>query len=108
MRPEQISACIELCCNHTGNTTWIPVDLETETREGNFQVFNTFTGLHESFSDLPSAKQRFLELKSTLQTFEANNTNNTNSQPTHTHQDLVTSTDFEAIRGQQPTPFEEL
>ena len=46
-----------------GDTTWFPVDLDTFTEDGQFQVFNTFTGQHEYFENLISAKTRWAYLK---------------------------------------------
>lgn len=46
-----------------GDTTWVPVDLDTFAEDDQFQVFNTFTGLHEYYGDLVSAKARWNELK---------------------------------------------
>jgi hypothetical protein len=49
--------------HENGDTTWIPVDLDGCTEEDQFQVFNTFTGEHEYFGDLASAKVRWDALK---------------------------------------------
>lgn len=49
--------------HENGDVTWMPVDLDTFTDEDQFQVFNTFTGQHEYFGDLTSAKARWDELK---------------------------------------------
>jgi len=49
--------------HENGDTSWQPVDLDTFTEEDQFQVFNTFSGEHEYFSDLISAKARWDELK---------------------------------------------
>jgi hypothetical protein len=40
------------------NTTWINADLENDSEEGIYQVFNTITGLHEQVSGLTNAKNR--------------------------------------------------
>jgi hypothetical protein len=50
--------------NENGDSTWIPIlDIEHETEEGIFQVFNTYTGQHERCDTLESAKIRYTELK---------------------------------------------
>ena len=48
------------------NVTWVPTDLDTETEDGRFQVFNTFTGQHESFDSLAAAKSRKQQLIDTF------------------------------------------
>lgn len=45
------------------NTTWMNADLENDLENCNYHVFNTFTGQHELFTSLNSAKTRRLELK---------------------------------------------
>ncbi len=49
--------------HENGDVTWIPVDLDIFTDEDQFQVFNTFTGQHEYFDNITSAKNRWDELK---------------------------------------------
>lgn len=49
-----------------GDTTWIPVDLDTWTEDDQFQVFNTFTGQHEYFDNVSEAKSRWDELKNLI------------------------------------------
>ncbi len=44
------------------NVTWVPVNLDEETVDGQFRVFNTFTGQHEPYSSLTEAKTRRQEL----------------------------------------------
>ena len=46
-----------------GDTTWVPVDLDTFTEDDQFQVFNTFTGLHEYYDSIVTAKARWDSLK---------------------------------------------
>ena len=50
-----------------GDTTWVPVDLDTFTEDDQFQVFNTFTGEHEYFGDIAGAKARWDELKQQIE-----------------------------------------
>lgn len=45
------------------DTTWINADLDNDEENQNYHVFNTFTGQHELFVTLSSAKTRRLELK---------------------------------------------
>ena len=45
------------------DTTWSNADLDNDPEDYVYKVFNTFTGQHESFSTLSSAKARRLELK---------------------------------------------
>lgn len=49
--------------HENGDTTWVPVDLDTFTEDDQFQVFNTFTGEHEYFDNIAAAKARWDELK---------------------------------------------
>lgn len=41
---------------------WVPVNLDEETANGRFQVFNTFTGQHEPFESLVGARDRRQQL----------------------------------------------
>lgn len=50
-----------------GDTTWVPVDLDTFTEDDQFQVFNTFTGTHEYFDNIAGAKARWDELKQQIE-----------------------------------------
>ena len=45
------------------DTTWTNADLNNDPENGRYHVFNTFTGQHELFATLSSAKTRRLELK---------------------------------------------
>jgi len=45
------------------DTTWTNADLNNDPENGRYHVFNTFTGQHELFTTLSSAKARRLELK---------------------------------------------
>ncbi len=45
------------------NTTWMNADLLNDSEEGTYQVFNQFTGLHESIDGLTNAINRMNELK---------------------------------------------
>jgi len=45
------------------DTTWSSADLDNDSEEYIYQVFNTFTGQHESLASLSAAKARRLELK---------------------------------------------
>jgi hypothetical protein len=49
--------------HENGDTTWIPVDLDTFTEDDQFQVFNTFTGEHEYYGNIAEAKARWDDLK---------------------------------------------
>lgn len=44
------------------DVTWAPVNLDEETVDGQFRVFNTFTGQHEPFESLSGAKDRRQQL----------------------------------------------
>lgn len=43
--------------------TWVNADLDNDPENNTYQVFNTFTGQHESLASLSAAKARRLELK---------------------------------------------
>ena len=45
------------------DTTWMNADLDSDSEENNYHVFNTFTGQHELFTSLSSAKTRYEEIK---------------------------------------------
>lgn len=45
------------------DTTWMSADLENDSEEGTYQVFNHLTGLHEEVQTLTAAKARYQELK---------------------------------------------
>jgi hypothetical protein len=45
------------------DTTWMNADLENDPEDYRYHVFNTFTGQHELFTSLSSAKARRLEIK---------------------------------------------
>jgi hypothetical protein len=45
------------------DTTWSNADLDNDPEDYTYQVFNTFTGQHESLASLSLAKARHLELK---------------------------------------------
>jgi hypothetical protein len=45
------------------DTTWLNADLDNDPEDHRYHVFNTFTGQHELFTTLSSAKTRRLELK---------------------------------------------
>ena len=45
------------------DTTWMNADLDNDPEESNYHVFNTFTGQHELFTSLSSAKTRHEEIK---------------------------------------------
>lgn len=44
------------------DVTWAPVNLDEETLDGQFRVFNTFTGQHEPFETLAEARDRRQQL----------------------------------------------
>lgn len=44
------------------DVTWLPVNLDEETQDGRYQVFNPFSGQHEPFESLAEAKSRRQEL----------------------------------------------
>lgn len=85
-----LTACLEIH-NSDGSVTWQPVDLDSHSTEGNFQVFNTYTGSHESFNTLAGAKGKWDELKEKI----------TN--------DYLTSTQSSTVNFEHPpSPFEVL
>lgn len=45
------------------DTTWTSADLDQEDGEGDYRVFNQFTGEYEAFPSASSARVRFAELK---------------------------------------------
>ena len=45
------------------DTTWSNADLDNDPENNHYHVFNTFTGQHELFTSLNSAKARRLEIK---------------------------------------------
>lgn len=45
------------------NTTWMNADLLNDSEEGMYQVFNQFTGQHESIDGLSNAVNRMTQLK---------------------------------------------
>ena len=50
--------------NENGDSTWTPVqNIEQETEEGIYQVFNKYTGQHEKCITLVAAKEKYNEIK---------------------------------------------
>jgi CO dehydrogenase nickel-insertion accessory protein CooC1 len=50
--------------NENGDSTWTAVqNIEQETEEGIYQVFNKYTGQHEKCVTLALAKEKYNELK---------------------------------------------
>ena len=53
---------VEEITHLNGDVTWVPVNIETATKETTYQVFNTFTGQHEHCETLMLAKEKHAEL----------------------------------------------